>query len=176
VKRKIKYKGATIDFKKVSKFDCKKLKGCIRPIKIFCCYIKWIIPIRIFQILLAKSIFWIPLGSSVTYPNFWRSPTSPMRDAASPAKRCGCGCEGCASLKEIIHPQWQMTASPVEKIPHLSREMLEISNSLDMWHYSSDTPKEKSLWILSMWQSFFKFLACIILCHCSLLCPTKNNW
>ncbi len=35
--------------------------------------------------------------SNVTYPALWR---------------CGCECGGCASLKEMIHLQWETTASP----------------------------------------------------------------
>jgi len=37
------------------------------------------------------------LDSSVTYPAIWR---------------CGCESGGCASLKEMIHLQWETTASP----------------------------------------------------------------
>ncbi len=35
--------------------------------------------------------------SSVTHPAIWR---------------CGCECGGCASLKEMIHLQWETTTSP----------------------------------------------------------------
>jgi hypothetical protein len=77
--------------------------------------------------------------SSVTDPKFWRSPTSLTAATSSPGKRCGCGCGGCASLKEMIHPQWQITTSSVEKC-RISRgrcgislrEMLEISKILDL--------------------------------------------
>ncbi len=55
------------------------------------------------------------ISSSVTYPTFWRSPTSLTAATSSLGKRCGCGCGGCASLKEMIHLQWQMIASPVER-------------------------------------------------------------
>jgi hypothetical protein len=77
--------------------------------------------------------------SSVTDPKFWRSPTSLTAATSSPGKRCGCGCGGCAFLKEMIHPQWQMTTSPIEKC-RISRGrcgislrgMLEISKILDL--------------------------------------------
>ncbi len=42
--------------------------------------------------------------SSVTYPALWRCGVS--------CRRCGCECGGCASLKEMIHLQWETTASP----------------------------------------------------------------
>jgi hypothetical protein len=44
--------------------------------------------------------------SIVTYPAIWRC------DHISRG-RCGCECGGCASLKEMIHLQWETTASPV---------------------------------------------------------------
>ncbi len=50
--------------------------------------------------------------SSVTDLKFWRSPTSLTATTSSHGKICGCGCGGCASLKEMIHPQWQMTTFP----------------------------------------------------------------
>jgi hypothetical protein len=43
--------------------------------------------------------------SSVPYPEIWRC------DHISRG-RCGCECGGCASLKEMIHLQWERTASP----------------------------------------------------------------
>jgi len=43
--------------------------------------------------------------SSVTYPALWRC------DQISRG-RCGCECRGCASLKKMIHLQWETTASP----------------------------------------------------------------
>ncbi len=46
---------------------------------------------------------WIWL-SSVTHPAIWRCGVS--------CRRCGCECEGCASLKEMVHLQWETTASP----------------------------------------------------------------
>jgi hypothetical protein len=42
--------------------------------------------------------------SSVTYPAIWRCGVF--------YGRCGCKCGGCASIKEIIHVQWETTASP----------------------------------------------------------------
>jgi hypothetical protein len=48
--------------------------------------------------------FSIRQTSSVTYPAIWRCGVS--------YGRCGCKCGGCASLKEMIHLQWETTASP----------------------------------------------------------------
>ncbi len=76
--------------------------------------------------------------SSITYPAIWRCGVSSggcgvsCGDAASPARmrrllrgcgvscgrcgvscgRCGVSCGGCASIKEMIHLQWERTASP----------------------------------------------------------------
>jgi len=44
------------------------------------------------------------LSSSVTYPAIRRCGVS--------CKRFGCECGGCTSLKEMIHLQWETTASP----------------------------------------------------------------
>jgi hypothetical protein len=50
--------------------------------------------------------------SSVTYPTIWRCHHMfPGRCGVSYC-RCGCECEGCASLKEMIHLQWEAIASP----------------------------------------------------------------
>jgi hypothetical protein len=43
-------------------------------------------------------------SSSVTYPAIGRCGVS--------CRRCGCECGGCASLNEMIHLQWETTASP----------------------------------------------------------------
>jgi hypothetical protein len=44
-------------------------------------------------------------SSSETYPAIWRYHHISRG-------RCGCECEGCASLKEMIHLQWETSTSP----------------------------------------------------------------
>jgi hypothetical protein len=51
--------------------------------------------------------------SSVTYPAIWR---------------CGCECGGCASLKEMIHLQWETTASPERDVMSPAGDLLASPN------------------------------------------------
>jgi hypothetical protein len=52
----------------------------------------------------ARAPFAHPLATPLTYPVIWRCGVS--------YRRCGCECGGCASLKEMIHLQWETTTSP----------------------------------------------------------------
>jgi hypothetical protein len=50
--------------------------------------------------------------SSVTYLEIWRCHHISRWRCGVSYERCGCECGGCASLKEMIHLQWETTASP----------------------------------------------------------------
>jgi hypothetical protein len=50
--------------------------------------------------------------SSVTYPAIWRCERISRGRCGVSCGRCGCECGGCASLKEMIHLQWETTAPP----------------------------------------------------------------
>jgi hypothetical protein len=53
-------------------------------------------------------------SSSVTYPAIGRCGFS--------CRRCRCECEGCASLNEMIHLQWETTASPEGDVASAARD------------------------------------------------------
>jgi hypothetical protein len=77
-------------------------------------------------------ILFICCCSSVTYPRFWRCHYISHGRCRISRERCGCGCGGCASLKEILHLQWWMTASPVCGSRVSSGRCGGISKILDM--------------------------------------------
>jgi hypothetical protein len=51
-------------------------------------------------------------NSSVTYLAIWRYDHISRGRCGLYCGRCGCECGGCASLKQMIHFQWETTASP----------------------------------------------------------------
>jgi hypothetical protein len=61
--------------------------------------------------------------SSVKYPAIWRC------DHISRG-RCGRECGGCASLKEMIHPQWTTTASPEEDAASPAGDVVSLTGDL----------------------------------------------
>ncbi len=51
-------------------------------------------------------------SSSVTYSALWRCDHISRGRCDVSCGRCGCECGRCASLKDMIHLQWETTASP----------------------------------------------------------------
>ncbi len=66
--------------------------------------------------------------SSVTYPAIWRCERISRGRCGVSCGRCGCECGGCASLKEMIHLQWETTASPAEDVVSPAGNLLASPN------------------------------------------------
>jgi hypothetical protein len=66
--------------------------------------------------------------SSVTYPAIWGCHYISHGRCGVSYWRCGCECGGCASLKEMIHLQWETTASPEGDAVSPERDLLASPN------------------------------------------------